>query len=380
MKQFMKQLLLCVLLATVLGIESMIFAEAAAASAAAASAAAAGSVESQAIRSQSALNELVLQEFRKVVSDYETRVAVAKIAVARGELAPLNGGYWYTTDYFKLLSIAAESGVGQSQMATQRLEFFKRKLVFLMGSAPRKYFNFFDTYEDFRAKRTLTYILKEGVMPAEALEAIKGGALIFIDCGIAIQISYYSALKEMWGQELFNRYFLKKRMVLSFDLHQTPLFQLTDRREIEDASCRDCRPGEWVGFRNHSSYFDKEMNGCAGAFNVIVSESPSGEEDSSKFIGLGLPVRGITTSQMYQELVDGFNAEPFNDRIVLDDVWTERQCYGLQYLIAKYEINRNLTISIEDLLQDGGGLVPRAGARYLNWVLIKSIGNVGSKV
>ncbi|HHW46207.1 MAG TPA: protein-glutamine gamma-glutamyltransferase [Clostridiales bacterium] len=54
------------------------------------------------------------------------------------------------------------------------------------------------------------FVLREGVMPSEAIKDIyKNGHLYGTECATAMVIVYYKALLEIYGEQLFNRSFVR---------------------------------------------------------------------------------------------------------------------------------------------------------------------------
>lgn len=153
---------------------------------------------------------LVVEKFLAIVREREERDATYK-----SNPDVLKKGFWYGNTYYRAL---------KETKAFSVLESIRRCGFFYDGLPP----DGFTEIEDasyLNKTRILSYTLKEGVKPTEALRSIRE-TLCFIDCQIALEIAYYEVLLELLGEEVFNQYFcFEGEHALSLDPHifATPL-------------------------------------------------------------------------------------------------------------------------------------------------------------
>jgi hypothetical protein len=256
----------------------------------------------------------------------------------------LNAGVFYGNWYFKVLKATNQKA---------RFDFFMKKGSFYHGYASPKHFNMTPNSNLPTGVVATRFVLKEGIKPSEALEAMRQGPS-FIGCGEVCQIAYYEAIKDLLGTEKFDALFSAHSstpltiQIDSFNALGNPINRLVTTIRAPEKVVR----GQIVFIQNTPYYRVKHMNGDVVGFVAICCDDTSGHE---RFTTLGLRPEGMTRSEVSQVLLKEFNEPPIGMAIVTEEVATRilRTLRPDQIAISKqYE---GAQFSIEELIEQGGG-------------------------
>lgn len=254
----------------------------------------------KATATQESINMIFLDEFRTVVTDYWNRIESAK-----RNKNQLLSGYWYSNDYFETLQKFGQKNLTKWLMDRDAFSngFVdgKKGLILPEGAS-------------------YSYYLATNFKPAEVIKNINENGIIFIDCSMAYQLALYKSILFIVGEEIFNQIFnqevMRKMPMLDQFTQNTMLKGLIDGRDIDEPGV----PGTHYYFQNHFLYQYKENCGESQGFNVFVVEN---DGITPKFIGFGLDPKGVTADEIKAKMVEIFNNEPFNKRVVSEKKWTK---------------------------------------------------------
>jgi hypothetical protein len=278
------------------------------------------------------IKEIVADNFRRMQPDIDSKDA-------------LNGGCFYGNEYYRILKNRGE---------VDRLNWFLNKGSFFHGYASPKHFTMLNDREKVTKITPNFFLIKKGVTPCEALDAIRKG-ISFIGCGEACQIAYYEGIKTLFGEEKFNALFSansKSPFAIGLDSLRNPLNVLFTHTENPDV----INKGEMAFYSNTPSYSLKHINGEAAAYCAMCCDATVGEET---FTTLGLAPGGSTASEISQKLLDEYNAAPINNEIVTQEVGLRilnsfpAQALALSKLLADKKFD------MESFSQSGGGKLLR---------------------
>lgn len=207
--------------------------------------------------------------------------------------AQLEAGIYYPNDYYALLK----------RVNAHKHEELREAGSYFHGKAP----------EEFYAMRlngfTLTgyepcyFVLKEGKSASEALDAMRHG-LALMGCGEVCFLSLYITLRDLLGQDKFDRLFSAQSNtpLILHAFHPNTAMGCFLSCSFEDTP----EKGDAVVFQNCPLYYQKHPNGedaslwtlCDGKNNHKLS-----------YIGLGLPSRS-SQAEVLKFLLRGFNQRP----------------------------------------------------------------------
>lgn len=210
----------------------------------------------------------------------------------------LSQGVFYLTDYFKSL---------KEKNQTNRINHFRDRNVFFHGYTSPNHFTLADQATSPSGKKVANFVLKNGVLPSEALDAMKNG-LSLLGCGEVCQIAQYGALQDVLGTEKFNALFASNSptpLMIGSQLPTNPISRF--RLYLMQENPSTLQKGDVVFIQNATTYASKHVTGHAHAFNVLCAENTPGSE---KYIGLGLPPEGLTHDQINALLLCEFNLPP----------------------------------------------------------------------
>jgi|GEM_PF-4170760 len=244
---------------------------------------------------------LVVKYFRAICDDARMRSLIG-----HNDVSVLESGPWYANSYMQLLT---------KHGCEKRLDFLRKKGSFYHGRPPKKFEHVLVDPKDidYRAqmtsKRLLSYTLKKGVLPSEALNELLPGrasTVFFIDCQMATQIALYAAIRTVFGKALFDSYFSRAKNPLRFDynLGETPLKAFIKQRVNSEPPIL----GELCYYKNIPAYWTKHTDGNAAGWHVM---STAEEEDLEvSFDGFGLGYHKSTEMDIYRVFAESFNEEP----------------------------------------------------------------------
>lgn len=245
---------------------------------------------------EEAVRDLLVEKMINIAAD-----AARRTSTYSKNMKVLDQGYWYANDYFKYLS---------EKNQTQRIQHLKSKNNFYCGLPPKGFYSIHNPSFAGNSK-PFSYQIKPETVPSEGLKNIRQ-KLCFIDCQEAIELAYYEALLEIWGEAKFNQVFDPKgRTPLKFDitLNETPVIQFISVKKIDSINKIEDRPvqlGDSVFFKNVPLYSIKHEEGEWGGLHVLCVQ----DEGKQKFAGFGTPPEGWTEEQILTHFADQFNQPP----------------------------------------------------------------------
>lgn len=218
----------------------------------------------------------------------------------------LQAGVFYGNDYYRALKNKG------SKKCCELIEKFRNSGAFYHGVVAKRYFEIMARPEDqATGLDRVAYILKEGVLATEGLDAFERG-LTFTGCGELIQFCFYQALREVLKDDKFNKLFSSGPMRVCFKYDQSfhPLDALI--RTCTARTFDDFMRGDIVRVENIRGYNVKHKLGGFGACNTISC----GAGIKACFAGMGLSnpdIYGVAKA-----LVEGFNQPSLGLEILSD--------------------------------------------------------------
>lgn len=286
----------------------------------------------------------------------------------------LKTGFWYPHQYYEVLR--------KTGMNEKRIEWFRSRGHFFHGYLPHKFFQ--HTIDGNPAhKRSPTgkitdFEMIPSAIPSEAMDALFG-ELALIDCANACQIAMYQAIREVIGDEKFNRLFQGKIRIGDYENPAHPLnpflischdgshpltkwVRSTEDRAVGTRMLRNelsrIPVGARVVFTNVDHYGNKHPIGSSAAFNVIKA----GEDEYYAFrISKDL----VNEKEICNYLIQGFNNDCISADHLNDKTAQWYKTYSRQY--ADY-----VSLKVKDFEKEGGGLYPFSG-KVLDEALIQEI-------
>ena len=250
----------------------------------------------------------------------------------------LSKGVFYFTDYFNSL---------KEKNQTDRINYFRDRNAFFHGHTSPKHFTLADQETSPSGKKVANFVLKNGVLPSEALNAMKNG-LSLLGCGEVCQIAQYAALEDILGVDKFNALFASDTptpLMIGSQLPTNPISRL--RLYLMKENPSSMQKGDLVHIENSANYAAKHVTGHAHAFNVLCADDTLG---SQKFIGLGLPPEGLTHDQINALLLNEFN-------LPLDSFerWSPSVRHFFRGMISKSTELKDMQLTPERFRELGGG-------------------------
>ncbi|WP_454782318.1 hypothetical protein [Legionella sp. WA2022007384] len=232
-------------------------------------------------------------------------------------------------------------------------------------------------YGRFIGRPKVSYQLKAGMKPSEALQDLFINSKMIFDCQVAITTSYYYAvlqfLKLHLGEELGTQRFDKlfgeggRCMVLSkFSAHLggtpgasvggnllAPFNPLIFFINSETSSSQNGNSGHSYYFMGHPSYLTKHFNGSDQGYNVIAVE----EKPKRKSLGFGVGKIPLTDQELCEHIATSHN-KPRQKWV--NEPWAKKLPYDRSGLEKKY-VNKikaedvtlpdapNWTVNVENL-------------------------------
>jgi hypothetical protein len=252
-------------------------------------------------------NELRNRFGLAVVESVQEMVRNSEDAKVKGDLTR---GIWYPSDYILALKQGNES-------SKTRYEWLRSKGHLVDGWLSNKHFSPVTTQMGiFIKRRAWNFLMKDEVLPSDALKAAKVG-LSILDCGTVCQIARYDALLKILGEEKFNRLFSEphgQKLNISFDDDAlNPLrfffdFAESAKKQVKGSiGKRIVQKGQMVSFKGVEKYEKKHPSGMGGNYNLICSNETPGEQ---RYVGHGLPSEGMTEEEIARMMVREYNQKP----------------------------------------------------------------------
>lgn len=236
------------------------------------------------------IQELVVDKFTAIVRESSERAATFK-----NDPDILKKGFWYANTHYQAL---------KQIKALDILTVLREHDCFYEGLPP----NGFTEVEDpdyLNGIRILSYRLKEGMKPSEALRSIRE-SLCYIDCQMAIEMAYYEVLLDLLGEDKFNDYFRfdgEHPLALDPDIFSTPLQDF-----IISTPCplAEMRRGDQRYFANDPLYCSRHLHGEAQGYHTLCIQT----NPELKFTAFGLSPDGLTEDELFDVCVEDFNQRP----------------------------------------------------------------------
>lgn len=259
-------------------------------------------------------------------------------------------GISYPIDYFNALTETRQQ---------QRIDFFRDRNNFYHGFASAKHFEMIPDNATHSGKKVGCFILKNGVLPSEALKALREG-LSLVGCAEVCQIAQYGAIEDILGTEKFNMLFAANSqtpLIIGSTEPRNPISRLRIYLLKENPSPSEIKKGDLVRIANAPLYFSKHLIiGPCQAYNSICVDDTIG---SQKFTALGTAPNGLTHNQMKEVLLADFNTSPNSldylsrgthqklmQHIGAEGIATAKSMENLQLTPAEFEAQGGGTISI----------------------------------
>lgn len=218
----------------------------------------------------------------------------------------LDQGVYYANDYHHAMVRHEKDRTNQ---------FFIDNGLYYQGIAPTSHFKYIPSERYPTKKWLLTYKIKDGAVPTEALEKFQQG-ITFADCGACCSLGWYEGLVKVWGKDKFNKIYApdsKSRLTLAPLNSNCNSITSIARTGLDTSFVQ----GEIYNFQNAQQYRQKHLNGEAAGLNVLCSDATQGAE---KFVGLGLPEQGISAPEIREFLRSEFNKPCIDTCIVTEDL------------------------------------------------------------
>lgn len=257
------------------------------------------------------MGEIVANTVQGIAADYEMRRSGWK---QNPDL--LKGGIWMQNEYFKALKELGESAGPRLKHLVDNGYFYHPFPPKSFGRIPSN--SSASGYELSRIQ------LKLGQKPSEALTSLlEKKEFCLLDCTLTCQIGQYNALLDALGPDKFDKLFSPEGehpMLLS-QYYNNPLCMGLLSNRSKSYGTKEDRPiqvGDRLAYRNYNNYNQKhKLMGDCQAINVTPTCSNSGKQ---MFVGLGLPVKGLSESELEQYLVDEYNKKPQDLEPLCDEI------------------------------------------------------------
>lgn len=237
------------------------------------------------------VRKLLVSKFTEIAASYEKRSLNKDLK---------SGGPWHPMPYATALKELKQK---------KRLDFFVSKNAFYLGYPPEG-FTQPSNEEMMVGKEPCAYRIKPDCQPVQGLDNALNGRVSLIDCGRALQLAMYATVREILGDEKFNKRFSgegKSSLCLHPDIGQTPLSTLGLITEVSSHETPEL--GECVYFSNIPEYALRNPSGSARGYHAVcIGSDQEGKE--KKYIAFGTPSKGITEDQMHEILIQEFNQDP----------------------------------------------------------------------
>ncbi len=258
----------------------------------------------------------------------------------------LTNGIFYPADYFEALKKAAKSSLS---------EYLRNTNAFFHGYTSPRHFDLVNDRLSPSGKKVACFVLKNGVLPSEALHAMKNG-LSLLGCGEVCQIAQYAAVEDVLGVEKFNALFSSDSptpLMIGARVPENPIARLRLYLMQVDPPQAQIQKGDQVFIQNVNTYPFKHVLSHAQAFNVLCLNATPG---CQKFTGLGLPPEGLPHDHINEVLLGEFNL-PQNSWERLSSTCKEI-CEKIfkKHLLKAVEL-KDTQLTPESFKAEGGGIL-----------------------
>jgi Protein-glutamine gamma-glutamyltransferase len=272
----------------------------------------------------------------------------------KNDLSLYNKGFYYSNEHFEMLNALKDEQLPNNvrKDVEGRLRKYIKNGAFYHGIAPKKYFNMEKDVSSATGVAVQKYLLKTGITPSQALDAIlSGNELMYIDCTAACQISFYAGLRDaLKDDDKFNKLFAKDGPF--------PLYIGTSRTSFDPLWCliedvlyskEKCSKGDLVYFQGPSFYRYKHYNGDGASWCTLCVDP-----EKEIYIGLGLSPKGATFADIQNAFLNAYNEDPTGIKAMSPEAGKKLLSI---HTIEQTEIIKNLDknrVSLKFLKEKGG--------------------------
>lgn len=286
------------------------------------------------------LQDVSAEQIKQIVSDNTTRKN------HKENIQLLAKGIFYPHEYYKALN---------EHESNERLTWFTNRDSFFHGYASPKHFEIVSDPSSPSGKKVACFVLKSGVLPSEALNAIKEG-LTLLGCGETCQIAQYIAIKDVWGTSKFDALFASntKTPLIIGRADNNPISKLRNYLMQLNPALSEIKKGDLVYIQNANSYSSKHLKGQSSGDNTLCIDDTI---ESQKFTTLGLSPNGNSHEEIQDYLISKYNV-PCKD---LEGLSEKTKKAYLEFIggeaVAKSEKLKNTQITLEEFKEQNGGTV-----------------------
>jgi len=205
----------------------------------------------------------------------------------------LDKGIWFPTEYLDALQAAGQQ---------KRVDWVKDNNLCQKGYIRSK------CLERIKDKE-FVFVAKTGVAASKALKEITEG-LALLECGTALQLSLWIALKDYIGFDNFDTFLSLPGNPLYLQ-HGAYILSVL-YQEVKIQGEEEILPGDLCYFKNISKYPQKHPIGSAIGYNTVcvLASDRSEKKDEAKFMGFDLRVDGSSSSEIESDFFEEYNKKP----------------------------------------------------------------------
>lgn len=292
-----------------------------------------------------------IEIIKKMAEDSESR-----IHGYNKNIKLLEKGMFYPNDYYSALKSINQQA---------RLQWFIQKNAFYHGYAHSKHFLNIEDKTSVTQKEQGVFSLPS-TTPSLAIDAYREG-LTFTDCEKFCKTAYYTAIRDTFGEEKFNKFF--NPLLIRSSTRDDQISSYLDSVPISGE--KDVMKGDLIYVSSHPFYLAKHINGeDSGQWAMCVDDSVP-----KKYLGFGLDSRGVTLAEIQMSLKESYNQDPIDVNFVTQAI--------AEKIASTYSPEqKKITASFKDhqfgtseFLKQGGQLMPnilRINVEKLNQLAKKS--------
>lgn len=225
-----------------------------------------------------------------MVRDEFVRAQAACLRLINGEKS-LTKGVWYPNNYCDTLASHPQEKDGK------RIKWLKDGNFCQKGYVPNSF--------EPQKQCVFTFVVKVGVAASTALDQLQQG-LLLLECGTALQLSVWIALKNTIGPVLFDMYHSQPQNRSCPLYLQHGAYILGDIfQHVMIRGEEDLQPGDLCYFKNIRKYRKKHPYGLAEGYNSVYIAA-------NKYMAFGLPVEGATSEEIERLLFEEYSKDPLN--------------------------------------------------------------------
>lgn len=282
---------------------------------------------------QCRIGELIVRALQEITED-----TLRRQKGCQKNRALLNAGVYCSNDYYELLKQTPGDN------AKKRLEIFIEQGAFFQGKAPKEYFERIKDKDSVTGNLLNGFQVAKGKLPSEALASILGPnkKLTLVSCIEVCQLAYIKALLDVLGEEKFNKIFAadgKYPLSIGAKSSYAPFL-------MQKSDPTDVRVGDWLNVLTHPLFLFKHWNSDSRGIPILFQ---GGNNDTARYVGFGLPPRGVS----YQEILEICAAEYNKKPIHVDAMSTTHATKFIEECSSDqeeaYEQLKNSQIHVDDV-------------------------------